>query len=182
MGNSFKDQFLKLGLVDKKQVEKANKAQHQQKKKKTGKKQPPPVDENKLLAEQAQAKKRERARQLNLEREEKLRKREELAKIRQMIEDNRLEKDDRGIAYRFADKGKIFRVFVAQQLADQLGSGAAGIVRLGNEYEVVPASVARKLKEQNEEIVVVLNVNTSSQEASEDDPYASYEVPDDLMW
>lgn len=183
MGSSFQDQLLKLGLVDKKQVEKAKKAKHQKKKKKkTGKGQAPPVDENKILAEQAQAKKKERARQLNLEREEKLRKREEAAKIRQMIEDNRLPKDDSGVAYRFSDKGKILRLFVARELADQLSNGQAGIVRLGGQHEVVPAAIAKKLKAEKGDVVVVLNVNTKSTDSDEEDPYAGYEVPDDLMW
>lgn len=181
MGSSFQEQLLKLGLVDKKQVDKAKKAKHQQKKGKGGKK-PQPVDENKLLAEQALAKKKERARQLNLERAEKLRKREEAAKIRQLIETNRLAKDDHGVAYRFADGKKIFRVFVAQELADQLSNGQAGIVRLGDQYEVVPAGVARTLREQQPEVVVALNEKAAERNEGEEDPYAGYEVPDDLMW
>ncbi len=49
MGNSFQDQFLKLGLVDKKQVNKSKKQKHQKKKVQIPKKQVV-VDENVLLA------------------------------------------------------------------------------------------------------------------------------------
>lgn len=183
MGSSFKDQLLKLGLVDKKQVDKAKKAQHAERTKKEGKKQPPPIDENALLAEQALAKKKERARQLNLEREEKLKRREDAARIRQLIETNRLPKDERGVAYRFVDQKKVFRIFIGQELVDGLSRGGVGIVRLGEQYEVCPAEVVRKIRDLDAKVVVMLNEPAARSESSEgDDPYAGYEVPDDLVW
>lgn len=183
MGSSFQDQLLKLGLVDKKQVDKAKKTQHTERTKKEGKKQPPPIDENALLAEQALAKKKERARQLNLEREEKLKRREEAARIRQMIETNCLPKDERGVAYRFVDQKKVFRIFISQELVDSLSRGGVGIVRLGEQYEVCPAEVVRKIRNLDAKVVVMLNEPVRKSEGSAgDDPYAGYEVPDDLVW
>lgn len=183
MGSSFQEQLLKLGLVDKKKVEKSKKEKYNERRKKTGKRQSPPVDENKILAEQALAKKKERARQLNEEREEKLRKREEAARVRQWIETGRLPKDEHGVAYRFADQGKIYRIFIGQELVDRLVKGSAGIVRLGDGYEVCPAEVVAKISGLDKDAVVLMNVNRQEgNESDEDDPYAGYEVPDDLMW
>lgn len=181
MGNSFQDQLLKLGLVDKKQVEKAKKDKHQKRKKPQPKKQPP-VDENKLLAEEALRKKKERARQLNLEREEKLKKRELAGRVRQMIETTRLPKNEKGHAFRFVDGKKIFRVFVDQEYIDQLESGKMGIVRLNDQYEVCPAATVKSLRELDAKVVVHLNESKSKGESDDDDPYAGYEVPDDLVW
>lgn len=183
MGSSFQDQLLKLGLVNKQQVEKVKKTKHVERSQKTGKSSPAKVDENALLAEQALAKKRERARQLNLEREEKLKKREEAARIRQLIEDHALAKDPKGIAYRFVDDKKVYRIFIAQELVNRLSRGSVGIVRLGEQYEVCPADIVRKIKEIDERTVVVFNEPAGDGKSSgEDDPYAGYEVPDDLMW
>lgn len=183
MGSSFQDQLLKLGLVNKKQVDKAKKTQHSERAQKVSKNQPPKVDENALLAEQALAKKKERARQLNLEREEKLKKREEAARIRQLIETGRLAKDEKGVAYRFVDQKKVFRIFISQELVDRLSRGSAGIVRLGEQYEVCPADIVRKIRELDEKVVVQFNESASvSATGDADDPYAGYEVPDDLMW
>ena len=102
MGKSFQEQLLQLGLVDKKKASKTKKQQHQNKKQnsKVGKKNVV-IDENALLVQQAEEKKKARARKLNLQREAKLKKRSEDAQVKQFVEQNRLEKDDRGIAYRF---------------------------------------------------------------------------------
>ena len=182
MGGSLQDQMLKLGLVNKKQAEKSKKAKHKKRKEKPKKQQSSVADENKLLAEEALAKKKERARQLNLEREEKLRKREEAGKIRQMIETSRLEKDDKGVAYRFVDNKKIFRLFVAKEMVDQLTKGQVGIVRLQDGYELCPADVIVKLREIDPQLVVHFNESRPDDGSDEDDPYAEYKVPDDLDW
>ncbi|WP_136795627.1 DUF2058 domain-containing protein [Desulfosediminicola ganghwensis] len=182
MGSSFQDQLLKLGLVDKKQVEKTKKKQHKSRKTKIAKNVQPKVDENKLLAEQALAKKKERARQLNQEREEKLKKREEAARIRQLIESSRLPKQEDGVAYRFVDRKKVFRIFISQELVDSLSRGGVGIVRLGDQYEVCPAKAVQKIAELDKSVVVMMNKPAPKGETEEDDPYAGYEVPDDLMW
>mgnify|MGYP000047147432 CR=1 FL=1 len=182
MGSSFQDQLLKLGLVDKKQVDKAKKSQHKKRKTKVAKNKQPQVDENKLLAEQALAKKKERARQLNQEREEKLKRREEAARIKQLIETSRLPKQEDGVAYRFVDQKKVFRIFISQELVDGLSRGRVGIVRLADQYEVCPAEAVKKIAELDTSVVVMLNEPAKSDQADEDDPYAGYEVPDDLMW
>lgn len=182
MGSSFQDQLLKLGLVDKQQVEKAKKTKHNARKQKSGKK-TVKVDENVLLAEQALAKKKERAHQLNLEREEKLKKREEAARVKQLVESHRLPKDERGVAYRFVDQKKVFRVFIAQELVDKLSRGRAGIVRHGDQYEVCPAEIIGKIREIDATAVVMFNAPEGGAGGDgEDDPYAGYEVPDDLIW
>ncbi|NKB78126.1 MAG: DUF2058 family protein [Gammaproteobacteria bacterium] len=66
--------------------------------------------------------------------------------------------------------------------------GRLAIVMLpGNEmlYEVVPTGVANKISQRNEVFVVQVNDKPESDQdgsQGEDDPYAQYEVPDDLMW
>ncbi|MDG2036322.1 MAG: DUF2058 family protein [Pseudomonadales bacterium] len=44
--------------------------------------------------------------------------------------------------------------------------------------------MAEKIKQRDESYVVMLNESNSSgtNEAVEDDPYADFKIPDDLMW
>ncbi|MFW2368144.1 MAG: DUF2058 domain-containing protein [Desulforhopalus sp.] len=182
MGKSFQEQLLQLGLVDKKKANESKKQKHKKKKQKTkgGSKQQF-VDENVLLARQAEEKKKARAKKLNEEREAKLQKRAELARIKQLVENNRQEKDDKGIAYRFNFEGKIQRIFVPREMADKLSDGRLGIVGIGEQFEVVPKETVLKIQAINEKIYTSLYA-TDSEETDPDDPYAGYEVPDDLMW
>lgn len=183
MGKSFQEQLLQLGLVDKKKVSETKKQQHKKKKQKTRVgKHPSVVDENVLLARQAEEKKKARARELNLEREAKLQHRAELARVKQLIEQNRREKDDKGVAYRFNVEGKIQRIFVARDIADQLSDGRLGIVGLGEQFEVIPKSVVEKIQSINDRIFTALNTSPADKQPDPDDPYAGYEVPDDLIW
>lgn len=183
MGKSFQDQLLALGLVDKKKAKETKKQQHHKKKKqaKTSQKNKV-VDENVLLAQQAEEKKKARARQLNQERDAKLKKREQAAQVKQFVEQNRIEKDEKGIAYRFPVSGKIQRIFVAKDVADKLSDGRLGIVALGEVFEVLPRSVVEKITAIDKKIVVILNERTGDEPDDPEDPYAEYKVPDDLMW
>lgn len=183
MGKSFQDQLLALGLVDKNKV-KENKKQHHKKKKKQAKTSAKNrvVDENVLLAQQAEEKKKARARQLNQERDAKLKKREQTAQVKQIVEQNRVEKDDDGIAYRFNVSGKIQRIFVPKEVADKLSDGRLGIVALGELFEVVPRPVAEKVASIDPKLNVILNERSGDEPDDPDDPYAEYKIPDDLMW
>jgi len=186
MGKSFQEQLLQLGLVDKKKAGQAKKEQHHNKKQsaKSGKKNVV-VDENVLLAQQAEEKKKARARKLNLQREEKLQKRAEDAQVKQLVEQHRLKKDDQGIAYRFTVSGKIHRIFVTKELADKLSDGRLGIVALAGQYEVVPRNIIEKIQSVSDRVFVVINAAPAKQSSSAqdpDDPYAGFEVPDDLVW
>lgn len=181
MGKSFQEQMLKLGLVEKKKVNEAKKEQHQKKKQQVGKN-APVVDENALLAQQEMEKKKARVRELNLQREAKLQQRAEEARIRQLIEEHKLTKDDKGIAYRFNVRGTIQRIFVSKEMADKLSHGQLGIVILADRSEVIPRSVAEKIQAVSDKMFISLNAPPAGADPDPDDPYAAYKIPDDLMW
>jgi len=183
MKKTFQEQLLQLGLVDKKKADSVKKQQHQIKKQasKAGKK-AVVVDENLLLAQKAEEKKKARAKELNLQREKKLKKREEDGRIRQLVEQHRLDKDDRGIAYRFTVNNKIQRIFVAKEMADKLSDGRLGIVVLADQYEVLPRTVIEKIRSISDRVSININSVSDQKSLDPDDPYAGYEVPDDLVW
>ncbi|BHH84569.1 DUF2058 domain-containing protein [Desulforhopalus sp. 52FAK] len=183
MGKSFQDQLLALGLADKKKANEAKKQQHH-KKKKQGKtlKKNQVIDENVLLAQKVEEKKKARARQLNRERDAKLKKREQVAQIKQFIEQNRVEKDEKGIAYRFNVDGKIQRIFVSKEVADKLSDGRLGIVVFAENFEVLPRVVVEKITAIDKKTVMILNERTGDEPDDPDDPYADYKIPDDLVW
>ena len=102
------------------------------------------------------------------------------AQIRQLVEMNRLPRDDGEMGYNFQDGTAIRKIFVTEAVHDKLGRGLLAIVRFDDGYEVIPSVVAEKIKLRDESCVVS---NAATQlEEGDDDPYADYKVPDDLMW
>jgi len=181
MGKSFKDQLLALGLVNDKQVKEVKKEQHRIKKQQVGRA-AAVVDENLLLAREKAEKKRARDRELNLAREEKLRQRADQARIRQLVDQHRLSLPAEGQAYRFPVQGKIHRVFVSGEIIQGLGEGRLGIIAVDQQFALVPREIAEKIREIDHQSCVSLNSPAEKKPADPDDPYAAYQVPDDLMW
>ncbi len=182
MANSLRDQFLKMGLVDKKQVGQAKKNLYKSNKEQAkGCVQAPP--ENKLHAQQALNEKKERARIANQKQQEEAKKNEAKAQIRQLIATTRLSLKDGAIAYRFTDNNKIARLFLpTREMVDELSRGQLAIVRDKDGYGVVPASIAEKIRAWQPDLVVLHHTSPQETPADPDDSYAAYQIPDDLIW
>lgn len=179
MAISLRDQLLNAGLVNEKQAKQATKQQQKQERLER-KGQVEKDDSQRQAALQAQAEKVERDRELNRQQQEKLEQKAKIAQIKQLIESSRLPKLDSEDYYNFVDGKKVKRLSVNAMLRDKLSRGSLAIVRHGGGYEVIPRDAALKIQERDERRVILLNTPTEA--AEDDDPYAAYKVPDDLMW
>jgi uncharacterized protein YaiL (DUF2058 family) len=103
------------------------------------------------------------------------------AQIRQLMETQRLARSGGDGTFQFVDAGKIQKIALHKAQRAQIISGVLAVVRFDQTYELVPAATAEKIALRDPGCVVVFNV-PSSQENPENDPYADYPVPDDLMW
>ena len=179
MGNALQDQLLKAGLVTKKQVQKSN--QEKARKRKQQPKNKQAVDQNRIKAQQAAEEKAKRDRELNRKKEEQARQKAISIEINQLITNNCIERDDScEIIYNFEHNSKIKRIYVNEEMKQKIISGKLGIARIEGRYELVPADIAEKIRQRNEKRVVTFNDDQEIKD--EDDPYAGYEVPDDLVW
>lgn len=176
---SLQDQLLKAGLVDNKKANKIKKTKLKQTKQKQ-KNKIETTDEAKLAAQQAQAKKVARDRQLNRQRKAEAERKAIAAQVRQLIEMNRQSRDGGDIDYSFTDGTLIKRIAVTGTQLKQLGNGSLCIVRLDEQYELIPTLVAEKIQQRDEHTQILSNPATETPD--EDDPYADFQVPDDLMW
>ncbi len=177
MGNSLQDQFLKLGLVDKKNYNKSKKEKHQKKIHPDSQK-----DEIAEMARRGLAEKKKRDQQLNKKKIAEREAKEATARARQLIEKHQIEFDEGEIPYNFKFENKIKKIYLQQNGVDSLVSGKTGIVKLAGEFKFVPADTIYKIRELNEKMVVLLNSPADAESKKDEDPYSEYEVPDDLMW
>ena len=183
--SSLQEQLLKAGLVDEKKLAKAE--QEKQKRasavrRKHGKKAAKPAPAERP----AQNRKAQRDRELNQKRQQEARRKERAAQARQMIDDNRQDRSKGEIPYGFTYGKKIKKIYVTEAQRDQLVAGQLGIVTLvinheGRRFELVPKTIAEKIRERDEEFFVDLG-EPAKTETDENDPYADYQVPDDLIW
>ncbi|MEP0201988.1 MAG: DUF2058 domain-containing protein [Halioglobus sp.] len=178
---SLQEQLLKAGMVDAKKAKRLEKE-----KRKAAKQQPkgkPSVNEAREQALQAQAEKTERDREANRKQREIAEAKAITAQIKQLIDVNRVARDGGEVAYQFTDGSKIKKLYVTSAQQSQLVRGQLAIVKFDEAYSLVPAPVAQKISQRDEAYVQVLNQEASRDALSpEDDPYADYQIPDDLMW
>ena len=176
---SLQEQFLKAGLVDKNKVKLVNQDKTKQKKveRRTG---TVTVDEARIAAQELQRKNAERARELNAQRDAAAAQKAIAAQIAQMVKQNRQAKGNGDVAYNFTHGSKIDRIYVSAAVQGHLMAGRLVIVCLGGATELVPRVIADKIAERDASLVV--RVKKVSTEVDEDDPYAAFQIPDDLMW
>ncbi len=159
MANPFQDKFLKAGLVNKKQVNKAKLDQHKQQKEQRRNQGNVPVEK---AVEQALQRQKEQSRQSNAQRDLVAREKEVIAQIKQLVASNRLNTGKGDIAFHFSDSNKIKKIYLPKAIIDQLSNGALGIVKVDEKYEIVPAETAVKIRDRRSEALLVLNERRST--------------------
>ncbi|WEM45244.1 DUF2058 domain-containing protein (plasmid) [Photobacterium sp. DA100] len=169
---SLQEQMLKAGLIDKKKLKKAGK---QSKKSRTLR------NEAKAAVEANKAAQLEQDKELNRQKQDEANKKAIASQVKQLIEMNKLELADGDIGYNFTDGTLVKKIYVDKPTQDQLVSGRLAIARYLESYAVIPGVVADKISQRDEETIIVNNT-VSEQEVDEDDPYADFQIPDDLMW
>ena len=181
---SLQDQLLKAGVINKNKAKKVKNDQHKQAKviRKMGGK---TVNEAKTTVVRERAKKNERDRELNLKKQQEANQKAVVAQIKQLIDLNKIADNKGDIHYRFVYEKKVKHIYVTSEMQDHLSRGRLAIVALlGNvteKFEIVPAGIAEKIAQRDSDYIVQLNIKESSEEI-ENDPYADYQIPDDLMW
>lgn len=168
---SLQEQMLKAGLINNKQAKKAQKG---------SKKSKELSREVKASVEAKKAEQIARDKALNQQQQAEKTAREIQAQIKQLIESNTVSSSKADIKYNFKDGNTIKSIYVGDSERKQLISGVLVIAKFADQYSVIPAIVGRKIKERDTDIIIE---NEHSEEVpAEDDPYADFVVPDDLMW
>lgn len=181
-----KDQLLKSGLVNEKQLKKAQQEKRREDRQHQGQgKQGAEAEEQRRQREAAAAEKAERDRQLNLQRQQEAERKAVAAQVKQLVEAHRQPPGFGDTPFNFVDGGKVKRLAMSDAVRGQLTRGQLAIVKVENRYELVPGEIAEKIRQRDPEAVILHNAPPPRQPGAEgqgEDPYAGYQVPDDLMW
>jgi uncharacterized protein YaiL (DUF2058 family) len=184
MALSLQEQLLKAGLADKAKAKKARQEKHKKAKANKGKK-APELDEAKRAAlEAAQAKKQKDLALAEAQKQSRLEK-EIKAQAIDLVKSNIQPRGNGDIVLNFTDDNKVKRMYVNAETHKQVTQGRLVVVSIvTDEYELVPAPVAEKIAQRLPDIIIYQAAEDKQEKAAseEDDWYADYEIPDDLVW
>ncbi|BBV66205.1 DUF2058 domain-containing protein [Kluyvera ascorbata] len=175
---TLQEQMLKAGLVSSKKVAKVQR---------TAKKSRVQAREAREAVEENKKAQLERDKLLSEQQKQAVLSKEYKAQVKQLIEMNRVMPGRGDISFNFTDGSIIKKITVDKLTQTQLINGRLAIARLAtqsngdSEYAIIPAIVAEKIA-QRDASSIVLHSALSQEVQDEDDPYADFKIPDDLMW
>jgi len=178
---SLQEQLMKSGLINK---QKAKQAQTEKRRKAKQKKKKGTVavsdiqisihEQKELLKQQDLENNRQTQAQLDA--------RAAHGKLIQMIAQH-CEKDYQGeIDYHFTYASKVKRIAVNEKTQQGLIRGSLAICVLNDEFYLINKDAAAILADIDPSVLVALHDKEEPLTAQEDDPYADFAVPDDLIW
>ena len=175
--NALQAQLLKAGLVDNKKAKKLSKqAVHEQR---TGQSS---EAELKAKIEKDQQEKLAKDQALSLEKKLVLGEKALRASVIQMISHHKIKETDGDVTYQFIDDSKIKKVYINQQIYNALVSGSLVVAKDHDRYAFLPKALAERINEKLTGFILVNNSENTAEVTDEEDPYAAYVIPDDLMW
>ncbi len=188
MLNNLQEQLLKSGVLSEKEAkEKAHEVRVEatkKRKRRRGKKGNDAAPE--AIEERIQEQRREKAeadRQRNREREEARKAQELRAQVRDLVQANTVPNVRGSVVYHFTHGRRVKELLVSPDLHAQLSRGELAIALWDDAYTLVPDAAATKIRDRIPE-VIIWQYEPEPVDASpdEDDPYAEFPIPDDLMW
>ena len=181
MAGSLQDQLKKSGLVSKKKSQQLDAEKRKKiKAKNKGQKINNEIAEK---VKQAELQKNRDDQKRNKQQQQQIKQNEEKARIKQIIDKAKIKDYDGDTAFNFQFNNKIKTLHLNKENYDGLVAGSVGLCQIDNIISLLPNTTVNKINSINPAYVVLHQdkPNTTTETAS-DDPYADYEIPDDLMW
>ncbi|MCE2594804.1 DUF2058 domain-containing protein [Motilimonas cestriensis] len=183
--SSLADQLLKSGLVSK---QAARSAQAEKRKQNKQKKKKGTIEKTEVQLEVEKAAQEQKLKDeaLNEQKRVAAAAKEQQERVKQIILRNALKDIEGEIEYKFTFANVIKKLWVTPKLQQDLVKGLLAVVTVDDRFYIVLDQVAQRLNTIDETAVVLLHEKSEATQAQideeVDDPYAGYEIPDDLMW
>ncbi len=181
---SLQEQLLKAGLTTKQKARQANSDKRKKnKQKRSG------VDVGASLQDQVkqdlakqQAEKQAKDAELNAQKQKALAEKEQHQRILQILQHHHIKGVDGENEYNYTFDKKVKKLYVDNVTQQALIKGRLALCGLDQVSYIVTSETADKLAELDASVVLLKHDKVDVQQADEDDPYAEYQIPDDLMW
>jgi len=181
---SLQDQLLKAGLSTKQKARQANSDKRKKnKQKRSG------VAIEKTLQEQVKQD-LEKDKQdkfakdiaLNEDKKQQLAEKENVLRIQQILQHHQIKNAKGESEYNYTFNSRIKKLLVDSVTHRALVNGRLAVCGLGDTSYLVTAETAEKVARLDAKVILVQNDKVESEVVEDDDPYADYQIPDDLVW
>ena len=181
---SLQDQLLKAGLTTKQKSRQANSdSRKKNKQARSGVKHEVSLqDKVKHDLEKSKKEKLEKDAALNAEKNKQLAQKETHLRVLQILKHHQLKNINGETEYNYTFGKTVKKLFVDAITLRALGNGLLAICGIDEITYVVTAETAEKVASLDSSVVLVQNDKVVSDDVDENDPYAEFQIPDDLMW
>ncbi|NQZ79400.1 MAG: DUF2058 domain-containing protein [Colwellia sp.] len=181
---SLQEQLLKAGLTTKQKARQANTdTRKQNKQKRSG------VAHGASLQEQVKqdlkvSKQEKFAKDLalNADKKQELAEKEQHLRMQQILQSHQIKNVNGESEYNYTFANKIKKLFVDAITHKALVNGRLALCGLDDVTYIVTTETAGKLALLSDSVVLVQNDKVITEDTDEDDPYADFQIPDDMMW
>ncbi len=181
---SLQEQLLKAGLSTKQKARQAN----TDKRKKNKQKRSGVAVEQSLQEKvqqqqgQLQQQKRDKDAALNAEKQQKLAEKENLLRIKQILQHHQITDIKGDIEYHYTVNSKVKTLYLNATTHKALITGRLALCGQDENSYIVTSETAAKLAELDAKVVLLQNQQQPDSSDGDEDPYADFQIPDDLMW
>jgi hypothetical protein len=103
-------------------------------------------------------------------------------RIQQILNHHQLKNVSGDTVYNYTFGSKIKKLALDEKTHKALVDGQLALCGLDDTTYLVTAETAAKVAELDAKVVLVKNDKVASDNIDDSDPYADYQIPDDLMW
>ncbi|MCG6201327.1 DUF2058 domain-containing protein [Psychromonas antarctica] len=178
---SLQEQLMKSGLINKQKAQQAQTEKRRNAKQKKKKGTVEVSDVQVIINSQKEIQKQQDL-EKNRQTQAELDARAAHAKLIQMIAQH-CEKNYQGeIDYHFTYANKVKRIAINAKTQYSLINGMLAICVLNDAFYLINKEAVAKLTEIDPSVLVALHEKVELSDIEEDDPYAEFAIPDDLIW
>lgn len=181
---SLQDQLLKAGLTTKQKAKQANTEKRKAKKQKNSGVKLEASLQEKVQQDLVKAKAEKAAKdaELNALKKQALLEKEKVNRIQQILQHHVIKSTDGELAYNYTFANKVKKLFVNEKTQKALINGRLALCGLNEATFIVTSETAAKIATIDESVILLKNDKIEDDTVAEDDPYAEFQIPDDLMW
>jgi uncharacterized protein YaiL (DUF2058 family) len=181
---SLQDQLLKAGLTTKQKARQANSDKRKKNKQKRSGVEVEASLQEKIKQDLVKSQKEKQAKDnaLNEDKKQQLEQKEQKLRIQQILQHHQIKNCNGETEYNYTFEHKIKKLYLDAITHRALVNGRLALCGQDDVTYIVTSETAAKLAELDSKVILLQNEKIESDTVDEDDPYADYQIPDDLMW